>query len=78
MSCIHNTVFNFSLREINIPIEIPVKKSASSCHDEEACSRIRHDPKSTQIYAFGRIRTKKYAQVKTIRFPLLLAFLRAG
>ena len=29
-------------REINIPIEIPVKKSAPSCHDEEACSRVRH------------------------------------
>ena len=29
-------------REINIPIEIPVKKSAPSCHDGEACSRVRH------------------------------------
>ena len=30
------------VREINIPIEIPVKNSAPSCHDEEACSRVRH------------------------------------
>ena len=37
-------MIQFSIfREINIPIKIPVKKSAPSCHDEEACSRVRHD-----------------------------------
>ena len=33
MTCIHDKIFNFSRN---------FKESTPSCHDEEACSRVRH------------------------------------
>ena len=46
-------------REINIPIKIPVKKSAHSCHDEEACSTVRHG--YNQRFSMGICRKKIFA-----------------
>ena len=40
MTCIHDTIFNFSKN---------FKESAPSCHDEEACSRVRHGSQALEL-----------------------------
>ena len=55
---------------------ISTRESAPSCHDEEACSRVRHEYYSMFLKACSRVRHEYYSMFLRLFFAIFTTWIK--